>query len=196
MSSRTRRRRPIAVVLAPALACLAACTAPDPFRAREWIEVGAGVLDRHQRAGDPVDDGFGASIGGGYDMNDDRLRIAWELGGSASEHDVTFPPGSLSSGELDVGRVYTGLRGEIDIPSVPISVHARGGVMWRAEEDDVVAGAGNDQWGTYAGLGLDWWYGPGASLGPFVMWTRGEEDELEEVYSGLAARFYMADWLR
>ena len=43
----------------------------------------------------------------------------------------------------------------------------------------------------YAGAGLEWWYLPGATLGPFFMVLRGADGDFQETFVGIAARFYI-----
>lgn len=170
------------------LCASAACTAPQALDHRTWFAIPAGVVDLDQGAGVAVDDGLGAGLDGGFELNHDLLRASWEIGTSWSDHEVT------PSVDLQAWRIFTGLRLAARSNAVPLGAYARGGWMWRSENsDDELVYPSNDQWGYYAGAGIEWWYASLASLGPFVTWTRGEEDHLEELWFGIAVRFYVED---
>jgi hypothetical protein len=166
------------------------CTAVQPGCPREWIEMRAGVFDLGRAAG-PVDDAFGWSLGGGYDLNADALRLSWEVAAAWSEHDVGVPPLVEDEVDLRVLRLSSGLRLSTRLREAPLGAYVHGGAAWRNEaSNDDQAFAGNDQWGTYAGAGLEWWFSDAGSLGPAVLYFRGHDDDLEETWFGLVARFY------
>lgn len=168
----------------------AACTAVQPECPREWIEVRAGVYDDESRR--PVDDGFGWSIGGGYDLNADLVRVSWEVALAWSPHDVGVTPNDPEEDDVDLYamRWSTGLRATLRFDGVPLGAYVHGGGAWRDERSNDSAFPGDDQWGGYVGGGLEWWYEPNASLGPALLHFEGEED-VDETWAGLVARFYI-----
>jgi hypothetical protein len=156
-----------------ALVAMAACTAPQPSDQKGALE---------------PDDGWGGGIEGGYDINADPIRASWELGVNWSDHQA---PADV---DLAVTRVLTGLRFTGRLQDVPLGAYVRGGWMWRdANSDDNTLLPDNDMGGWYAGAGLEWWYIPTATLGPFVMYTRGSENDVDETWIGIAARFYLTE---
>lgn len=175
--------------------CCAGCAAPSQReRPPEWIELGAGVFDLAQGSGEPVDDAFGLFLGGGYDLvRRPPLRFGLELGLAWAQHDLLGidPLDEDDQARLDVVRGSAGLRAEVALGDLPFSLSLRGGWGWRDEDSRASEFAGNDQAGTYAGVALDYWYRPSASLEPFVFVFRGDEDELEETFVGIAARFHL-----
>jgi hypothetical protein len=175
-----------------ALALTAACTAVQPGCPREWLEVRGGVYDPRSRTGPEVDEGFGVSIGGGLDFNADPLRVSWEIAGAWAPHDVNVLPTDPDDDEvdLDVVRLSTGLRATLTLQNAPLGAYVHGGFAWRNEDSSDFAYTENDQWGTYVGAGLEWWYAPNATLGPAFCRFDGDEDDLEELWFGLVARFY------
>lgn len=136
-----------------------------------------------------VDDGFLWGLGGGYDfLHGTPYRAGFEVGAAYSEHDVDAPLAEDEHPELNVWRLMLGARVQADLGRA-LSVHVSGGGMWRNEEGDV-PGVGNEQFATYVGAGLEWWFDTDATMGPFVLYTHGAEDGLDEWVVGLAARFY------
>jgi hypothetical protein len=170
------------------VAALAACSAPQPADRRTWFAFPVGVFDRESSGASRVDDGFGGGIEGGYDLGLDTLRASWEIGLSWSDHDAPLDT------DVDVSRFVTGLRLIAHEPKSAVGAYLRGGWMWRDEDSDADAVyMPNDQWGWYAGAGLEFWYSPSGALGPFVMFTHGEDDGIDETWIGIAARFYIGE---
>jgi hypothetical protein len=116
--------------------------------------------------------------------------VSWEVAAAWSEHDVGVAPVSGDAVELSVLRLASGLRLASRLRDAPLGAYVHAGVAWREEtSDDRAAFRGDDQWGTYAGAGIDWWYSPSAALGPALLHFRGE-GELDETWVGLVARFH------
>jgi hypothetical protein len=176
------------------LVLCAGCAAPSRReRPPEWIELGAGVFDLGRDA-EPVDDAFGLFLGGGYDLlRRPPLRFGPELGLAWARHDLLGidPVEEDDEPRLNVVRGSAGLRAELALGALPFSVSVRGGWGWRDEDSHAAEFAGNDQSGTYVGAALDYWYRPWASLEPFVFAFRGADDDLEETFVGIAARFHL-----
>jgi hypothetical protein len=173
------------------LACsTAGCLAVQPQYPREWFEVSGGVFEDDSPR--PVDEGFGWSIGGGYDFNSGPVRVSWEIAAAWSPHDVDQPPIEPDENDVDlfVSRWSTGIRAALRSARAPVGLYVHGGGMWREESSNDSGFADEDQWGYYAGGGLEWWYEPFASLGPAYLRFIGDED-VDEDWVGLVARFYL-----
>ena len=169
------------------LAALGACTAVQPECPREWLELGGGVVEADSASG--IQDAWGWSAAGGFDLNADALVVSWELNGQWSQHDVDAGGGALPE-ELDVLRIGTGVRVSTRLVEAPLGAYVRGGWMWREEESSAASVTTRDATGTYFGVGLEWWYTSYASLGPSVTWWSTGERSRDEVFVGLSARFY------
>lgn len=167
-----------------------ACTAPAPDAPREWLEVTGAIVDPHGGSDPNYESAPAIGIGGGFDFNDDPIVVSWELGALWSQHHVQIA-GTPYRDEVEVLRFLSGVRARARLHDLPLGVHLRGGIEWRGDDgsDDSLV-SGNDQWGLYAGAGLDWWYTPFASMGPEILWFHGQDDGLDELHFALSARFY------
>lgn len=182
-------RSHLALAAALLVTLASACTAPAPDAPREWLEVTGAILDPHGESGPSYKAAPAIGIGGGFDFNDDPIVVSWELGALWSQHDLLVA-GTTYDDELEVLRVLTGVRARARLHDLPLGVHLRAGVEWRDETSDNDIVVGTDQWGLYAGAGLDWWYTPFASMGPEILWFHGQDDGLDELHFALSARFY------
>ncbi len=162
----------------------------DTEHGREWLELSAGVADRHQRSSDPVDDAPTLAIGGGVALVDGPLRPSLEIQAFGARHDVAESVSPGNNPHLDVGLFLGGMRVDARLGDSPLTLYVRGGMMWREEfERPDGIGVAQDQWGTYLGGGLEWLFSYGVSIGPYFLYTRGNEDGLEETLFGLSVRF-------
>jgi hypothetical protein len=183
--------RALRVVAAGTAICaaLAGCTAPESAGPSEWIAFSGRAYQLESRPDRNVQDALGASIGGGVDLNADRIALAFEVEGAWSQHDVVSG-GEEFSNDFDVLRLSAGLRGHSRLERAPFGLYVRGGVEWRSEDSDSGTRIGRDELTTYAGCGAEWWYTPFAALGPDVSWSFDDDGTLLESRVGLAVRFY------
>lgn len=179
------RRMLLSVALGGSLSsCL---TAPAPPQPREWLEVSAGASVVDARPFEPLDDGFGLRLGGGYDLNSDPLRVSWEVDAVWARHEVDAP--AIANQRLSTFTVGTGLRLTADFEPLPLRVYGRGGGAWRNETADDGLVQTRDGVGYYYGVGLEFAYSSAGALGPSATWFRDDERGVESVYYGLSARF-------
>jgi len=166
---------------------LTACTFTPPVDApREWIEVTGGVAFIDERSPDAVDDAFGWRLGGGYDLNFDAVRASWELDIQWASHDYA---GQLDGeSNLSAWIIGTGLRLTARLDPLPFSAYVRSGVAWRQESVRSDTLLEQDESGEYFGCGLEWRPPSGGSLGPAIVWFRGDEG-VRTRFAGLSARF-------
>ncbi|MCC7013811.1 MAG: hypothetical protein IT454_14740 [Planctomycetes bacterium] len=172
-----------------ALTLLGACTLPGPLAPQEWVSVSGNVFEPESPGARDYQDAAGWSLGGGLDLNADRVAVAWEVEAAWSQHDVIDGFEELNN-DYDIVRVSTGLRLHSRLEALPLGVYARGGLEWRDESSDSGLIVGRDELGSYFGVGLEWWYTPFAALGPLVGWSFDGDGQLSETRIGLAVRFY------
>jgi hypothetical protein len=90
--------------------------------------------------------------------------------------------------------VSLGLRATARLPRTPWSLYLRAGGSWRNENTVDAVLEEHDGFGVYAGVGLEWHYLQGASLGLFAVRQEVEDSELEERTFGVAVRFRPHVW--
>jgi hypothetical protein len=153
-------------------------------RSREWFRFSSGYLDRVQADGDPVDDGLLFGLDGGFDIATTVLTPSVELGIAYTSAHVD----QIGASSLDIWRGSVGLRGTFYADGW--RPYARGGGFVRWSTDDLDEPLDPYATGIYAGVGIDWPYLDGLSLGPSVTWYRGtHEDDVEEWLFALSATF-------
>jgi hypothetical protein len=166
--------------------CASSCTAVQPECPREWFELGGGVFSHELGQSGLVDDASGFAVNGGYDFNADAVRASLEMGVAWSQNQVAG-----DSAYHDITRWSTGVRLTTKFDDLPLGAYVRGGWFWRDDYAHDSSVAIDDFWGNYFGAGMEWWYLPSATLGPFVMVLHGYDGGFEETFVGLAARFYV-----
>lgn len=185
-------RRGPSVALPLLLALAPACRSPYARQAvpdrPQWVAVGVGAFDRDDDGTTGVDgETAGVLLEGGYDFASGPLRPTFEMLWTWGGYDVDDGVLDDDGDRLDVWRLGAGGRlawvGE-ESAWVP---YVRAGVFY---VDDFDEGFDSSGTGWYAGGGIDVWYDAIGSLGPFVLFLDGGEDDLEELAVGLVARFH------
>jgi len=169
--------------------CASSCTAVQPECPREWFEPQIGVFSHEQGQAGVVNDASGFAVNGGYDFNADVVRASLEFGLAWSENEVVG-----DNVDHDITRWSAGFRLTTRFQDAPLGAYLRGGWFWRDDYAQDSTIALDDFWGAYAGAGLEWWYLPWATLGPFVTVWHGYEDDFQETFVGLSARFYIGSY--
>jgi hypothetical protein len=158
----------------------------DPYAGREWFALGLAIVDRDSDDFAEVSDALGVTLDGGYELSRDAWRPSLEFGTAWADHEVRGPSGTF---DLDFWRLSFGLNLALRVEDQAFVPWVRGGLFYRWGNGTPEELADQDGRGYYLGLGFDVATQPGLGIGPAVTWYRGAEDDVEELYYGLVARF-------
>lgn len=156
------------------------------YSGREWFALGLAIVDRGSDEAPEIEDAVGLTLDGGYELSRGAWRPSIEIGTTWADHEFDGPEGSI---DVDFWRVSFGMHLALRVEDQPLVPWIRAGFFYRwsdADEDEVTDQDGR---GHYLGAGFDLAVEPGLGIGPAVTWYRGDEDDVEELFYGLTARF-------
>ncbi len=178
----------------------------DAVAGREWFSASVVGVDRRASlpgsGADGIGDGFGLTLGGGYDLVGDPLRLAFEGELGWTLHDTDWMPIDPDDGDnvaLFLGSM--GLRlwlrpGPSELLSPYLRIGGFGRWLWDLEDVDEgyaakPAGVAETVWGVYYGAGLQFRFAPGSYFGPYALYLDGlgDERDVDELLIGLGSTF-------